>query len=64
MVFGLHAQLHSERDRLSDKGDSSAQLVKGQFTDFRILRVFGQKGAQSVKKTKTGRSGNKEFNHE
>ena len=64
MAFGLHTRLHSEREGLSDRGDSRGQFVKGQITDFRILRVFGRKGTQSVRKTKTGRSGNKEFNHE
>ena len=64
MAFGLHTPLHSDRDRLSDREDSIVQFVKGQITDFRILRVFGREGAQSVRKIKTGRSGNKEFNHE
>ena len=64
MAFGLHTQLHYDREGLSDRGDSSGQFVKGQITDFRILGVFGRKGAQSVRKIKTGRSGNKEFNHE
>jgi hypothetical protein len=64
MAFGLQARWYSDREGLSDRGDSSSQFVKGQITDFRILRVFGRAGTQSVRKIKTGRSGNKEFNHE
>ena len=55
----MHSQLHSDREGLSDRGDLSGQFAKGQITDFRILCVFGRKGTQSVRKTKTGRSGNK-----
>lgn len=64
MAFGLHTQLRSDREGHSDRGDSSGQFVKGQITGFPILRVFGRKRTQSVRKTKTGRSGNQEFNHE
>jgi len=29
MAFGLHLQVHSDRDRLSDREESSGQFVKG-----------------------------------